>query len=355
MKFPISQIRWPVTIGLTLVLMVVVTTMTASADVEIMEHTEGGLIGGLWELSITVLGNVSGAQMRVDGGSPIGLKALGPGSYGTLVNTTAYQDGSHKITITAQGADNTTDEVMVGVDVDNTAPEIEVEWPNATVKYHPFELSASYDDAHPDGVVAWVELLDGDVGTIPLERTDGILAGAINIVDLEEGENRMRVIVADGVGNEAASEVHLVEVRKLPDLYLETMNFRSSSPQVVQGTYIIYYKVRNVGYAGTGTFEVALEVDGEIEVKSTTYESLNANGTFEGQFRWSPSEARAYNLSIVVDPDDLIEELSETNNAGTDRQSFSDNGACMASAILVFMPAGVLVGNYLGVRRRSHP
>jgi hypothetical protein len=356
LSVPTSRIQWVLTIGLLTALLVIVTaTTTTCAGVEVREHSEGGLVGGVWELNVTVLGNVTRVEMSVDDGPPVELEWFGPGRYGTAVNTTVYEDGPYVVTISAYGGDGARDEVSIGVDVDNTAPDLTVEWPDGTVEREPLELTGSYDDVHRESVVAWVELVDGGNQTRPAEVSDGCLTVALGMADLVDGTNRMRVLAVDGAGNVATSGIHPVEVRKLPDLYLERMQFETTSPQVVQGIYTISYTVRNVGYVATSPFDIVLEADGETAIRRTVNGSLEVNGTLEDRFRWGPSVNKRYNLTVVVDPEDRIEELDEGNNMRTDNQAFTDEGACLASMVVLLVPGGVLVGSFAEVRMGTRP
>ena len=323
---------------LAVVVVLIATTTTGSAEVDIITHSEGGLVGGHWEFNVTILGNISKVQMSVDGDSPLELERRGPGSYGTILDTRAYTEGAHIITVEAYDEDGASDKVMLEIDIDNTPPELEVEWPKETIMVHPFDVKANFNDTHPDSVVAWIELMNDEEVTMPLARTNTSLSGRVDIMDLLNGTNQLRVVITDGAGNVNASDIHIIEVRKLPDLYLEEMIFDNIEPQMVQGIYDILYTIRNIGYSETGPFDIVLEVDGEIAITRTIDGTLGVNETVKGWVEWSPSENRAYNLSIVVDPENRIDELIETNNARMDRQSFSDEGACLASYMAAIVP-----------------
>ena len=71
--------------------------------------------------------------------------------------------------------------------------------------------------------------------------------------------------------------------------------------------------VKNVGKADADAFNVVLEVDGTA-VQTLTVDSLAVNGTETLTFTWTPTAQGTYTLTAVVDPENAVEELVETNN-----------------------------------------
>ncbi|RLI81424.1 MAG: hypothetical protein DRP01_10905, partial [Archaeoglobales archaeon] len=71
--------------------------------------------------------------------------------------------------------------------------------------------------------------------------------------------------------------------------------------------------IANVGDGDAEGFNVSLYADGEL-VGVKTVESLVAGGEVTLEFEWTPSEAKTYELRAVVDPDNVVDEINETNN-----------------------------------------
>jgi len=72
-------------------------------------------------------------------------------------------------------------------------------------------------------------------------------------------------------------------------------------------------KVKNIGRADSGRFNVKLEVD-DVEVQTLPVESLSENEEVTLSFSWTPSKPDTYTLKVTVDPENLVTELNEENN-----------------------------------------
>jgi hypothetical protein len=73
------------------------------------------------------------------------------------------------------------------------------------------------------------------------------------------------------------------------------------------------------------------------------------NASWNGTLDWWVEDAGVYNITLVLDPDDAIEETDETNNERRDRQSFGGNTSCLAIMAVLVMP--VIFCMVIGGRR----
>jgi len=97
----------------------------------------------------------------------------------------------------------------------------------------------------------------------------------------------------------------------LPDLTVEFIDL----PEEFEAgkTYEIKAIVRNIDGADAPRFSVRLESD-DTGVQTLSVDSLAVDESVTLTFRWTPPEPDTYELTVIVDPGDLIEELDETNN-----------------------------------------
>ena len=103
---------------------------------------------------------------------------------------------------------------------------------------------------------------------------------------------------------------NLFEAPSIPDLIVWEI---AKTPGDVSEENILGVRVKNIGTANAGSFDVSLSIDG-TQVLLETVTSLAAGETTELKYIWTPAGAGEYALSAAVDTNNNVEEFDETNN-----------------------------------------
>jgi len=103
---------------------------------------------------------------------------------------------------------------------------------------------------------------------------------------------------------------NLFEAPSIPDLIVWGI---AKTPGDVSEENILGVRVKNIGTANAGSFDVSLSIDG-TQVLLETVTSLAAGETTELEYTWTPAGAGEYALSATVDTNNDVEEFDETNN-----------------------------------------
>ena len=103
------------------------------------------------------------------------------------------------------------------------------------------------------------------------------------------------------------------EVANKPDLTVTAIN----NETIYNGTYnVITAVIENVGNGSAVTFNVRLIATGQGIVDTATVTSLGAGDSTVVKFVWwTPISTSSFILTVVADPDDVIDEADETNNS----------------------------------------
>ena len=340
----LDRIIWFILVSILSVLILSCVGSAEAEDVEIVSHSEGDLISGLWDLNVTVAGPVAGIRMIVDGGSPIDLVSMSPGGYSTVLNTTTLADGEHSVLVEAYDVNGSKDQVLITLEVDNTPPEIEVDWPQDENIILPFPVNVTFTDIHSNGSSSWVEVINGEGGFFSLEDCSWGFRGIIDIADLDEGNNTLVVVAVDGASNLVRSDVEDLVVRKLPDLTIAEFKFEGTDPQA-PGDFDVHVLVRNQGYKDVEQFDMALYIDGEAHARNRVDEKLRVNGSIWVKLQMNVESGGQHIIMVILDPDDSIEETDLGNNIWKDEQRFNENGTCLASMMATMVPlaAGMVI------------
>jgi len=114
--------------------------------------------------------------------------------------------------------------------------------------------------------------------------------------------------------NNVLSRTVTVKPKPLPDL---TVQF-SDLPKAFEAEqeYTLKILVKNIGNADATKFSVELKADGAT-IGKTSVDKLAAGGSTTLSFKWKPEKAADYTLKATADPEGLITESDETNNAAT--------------------------------------
>ena len=116
---------------------------------------------------------------------------------------------------------------------------------------------------------------------------------------------------SDETNNDISLTVTAVPPPPLPDLTVEFVDLPDEFE--TEKTYEIKAIVRNIDGADAPRFSVRLEAD-DTGVQTLSVDSLAVDESITLAFRWTPPEPDTYELTVIVDPGNLIEELDETNN-----------------------------------------
>ena len=71
--------------------------------------------------------------------------------------------------------------------------------------------------------------------------------------------------------------------------------------------------IANIGSADAGSFKVSLSAGGSV-VDTKTVDSLSAGVSTDVSFSWTPASTGSYELCVMADSDDEVDESDETNN-----------------------------------------
>lgn len=77
--------------------------------------------------------------------------------------------------------------------------------------------------------------------------------------------------------------------------------------------YTVTATIENQGNVDAGKFKVELRADASL-IDQIEVSSLSADASTTVTFEWKPTDTGIYTLKVTVDPDDVIEEIDETNN-----------------------------------------
>ncbi|MCK4733667.1 MAG: right-handed parallel beta-helix repeat-containing protein, partial [Methanophagales archaeon] len=103
---------------------------------------------------------------------------------------------------------------------------------------------------------------------------------------------------------------NLYEPPSIPDLIVWGI---AKTPGDISEENILGVRVKNIGTANAGSFDVSLSIDG-TQVLLETVTSLAAGETTELEYTWTPAGAGEYAFSATVDTNNDVEEFDETNN-----------------------------------------
>ena len=96
---------------------------------------------------------------------------------------------------------------------------------------------------------------------------------------------------------------------KIPDLIPTSL---TPTTLYVNQSNEITVTIKNEG-GSAGSFNVSLKYDGTLIGVNTIY-SLGASKEKRTKFTWTPTSTGTFNLTVTVDPENVIEESDETNN-----------------------------------------
>ncbi len=146
----------------------------------------------------------------------------------------------------------------------------------------------------------------------------------------------MSIIVASSA---CSAEGGGQDLEDLPDLVIIEYEFGRIDPQLAPGNYDVYVTVQNQGYTNVSGFDVALYLEGEVHERTTVDTILATNESVRLNLELHIDEGGRYNLTVVLDPDEMIEEIDEENNAVYDKQSFAENPSfCSSTMVIMLVP-----------------
>ena len=314
--------------------------------------SQGGLVRGEWNLTARTAGEMSNVTFRVDDGPEGPMTPAGDGNYTTTVNTTTLADGIHSVTVAAFGPNGTHDVAGVGLDIDNAPPAVTVRWAPIRNVTGDLAVEVSVRDAHLDGSVVSLVVENATVRTFPVPATGvpGEYRLVLDTLVLENHTYAMRITAADGAGNVNVSEVREFDVRNHPDLVLRWLDhFSLSNPLIVQRVYNFTFEVTNAGPVAVDGFAVGLYRAGHLVGTLIHNRTLGPGAKVSVSMPWRPNTDGDASMRAVVDPDNVISELSESNNDVTQwvRVSTQERtGGCLGIILVmgVLLPGIVVAG-----------
>ena len=132
--------------------------------------------------------------------------------------------------------------------------------------------------------------------------TSNLAAGDYILYAISEKDKRVEAI-----------GVHTVTVLEAkPDLNITSVSYSPVSP--IAGQQVtINLTISNNGNADAKAFNVSMFVNG-TKVADQRLEGLNVSSSQLITFKWTPTAAGTYEIKIVVDPENAVDESNETNN-----------------------------------------
>ncbi|MFB6076340.1 MAG: CARDB domain-containing protein [Candidatus Aenigmatarchaeota archaeon] len=100
------------------------------------------------------------------------------------------------------------------------------------------------------------------------------------------------------------------ELNSFPDLIIPKID-PTNGKFIIGEISILNYTVENIGELEVGKFKVSIHIDNSSFIDQTF--NLTAKYKIEGQFSFKPKNA-THTIQIIVDSDETIEEINETNN-----------------------------------------
>ncbi|MEM2889713.1 MAG: CARDB domain-containing protein, partial [Candidatus Bathyarchaeia archaeon] len=202
-----------------------------------------------------------------------------------------------------------------------------------------------------DATVAILELMDTEhlarliIAIINLPSTPQVAAQLLEEMSLEKAVDVVKVIVELGAQEDLAKAFPHLTTERLYDL-METLTVQErgsflpymTSEDIERIEPLIEYSdltitsievtpeqphaeeavtvtvtVKNIGKADVNVFTVRLSVNG-VTLQTLTVDGLTVDQTRAVSFSWTPAAQGTYTLTAVVDPENAVEELVETNN-----------------------------------------
>ena len=120
-------------------------------------------------------------------------------------------------------------------------------------------------------------------------------------------------VVVQGFEDFSGVAVNAATAVAFPDLNVQSLSVTPMSPTLSQ-TVDVDFVTTNIGEGPTVlSFDAQLLVDG-VEAASTTVSALVPAGTANVSFTTGPLAEGDHTFTVVVDPDDVIDESNEANN-----------------------------------------
>jgi len=140
----------------------------------------------------------------------------------------------------------------------------------------------------------------------PPEMDVGSFWLKIKFLDITSREEKIIDVRTDVVWKESLLRDLLIEFFLLPEEF------------VAGRTYEITIQVKNVGETDVGTFNVELRANEDL-LNKTEIVGLPSRASLTLPLKWTPSRyfPGDYILRAIIDPDDHVDELDETNNIAT--------------------------------------
>jgi len=325
-------------------------------DVAIL--SQGGLVRGEWNLTARATGEATSVTFSIDDGPESPMAISGDGDFTARVDTTALADGVHSVVVAALGPNGTHAFAGVGLDVDNSPPSVDVRWAPIRNVSGDMPVEVSVRDAHLDGAVASLAVGNVTVRTFPVPSTGvpGEFRLEVDTLGLENRTYAMHVSVVDGAGNVNISKVREFTVKNHPDLTLVWLNqFTLSNPLIVQKMYNFTFEVTNAGTVAADGFAVGLYRSGHLVGTLVHNRTLLPGAKVRVSMDWMPNTKGDSDMRVVVDPDNVITELSESNNDVNQwvRVTQGQGSGCLGVIlVMAFLLPGVVVA---GGRPKERP
>lgn len=203
-----------------------------------------------------------------------------------------------------------------------------------------------------NGTVAILEEMDSEhlatliLAIINLPSTPQVAADLLNRMSLEKAVEVVNVIMEMGAQEDLAkaytylSDVRLNEITEsltvqergslleyltpetvdrmlpelieYPDLTPESIVVEPAEPEEGE-TFNILVTIKNVGRADSNATNVRVEFNGVV-IQTYTVDALAVNGTSTEVIIWTSTTSGTYDITVIVDPENALVELDETNN-----------------------------------------
>jgi len=207
--------------------------------------------------------------------------------------------------------------------VDLLGPYIELISPevNQTFNYNNITFKWNATDFNSSVLINCDLFVTDPLGDILVENINNYSGNNFSnlVAELSDGEHFWNVTCVDDLGNTNYSDTKRFVINQ-PDLYIESQNitFNNTNPDLLE-TITIIANVSNIGgidaINAVASFWDGDPNDGGILIGNDT-QNVSYDSFSQFSVEWSISEGY-HTIYVILDPDELINELNETNNNAT--------------------------------------
>ena len=269
----------------------------------------------------------------VDSGDREGVPSLDPGAEPVKILhlwNAPHEEGTVKITAYIEN----TPEIQISKDVkvvENQLPDLSIEniVPKTSSpqegKSLDFTVRVKNQGISPSGATLakyYVNENPGQDINIPSlsEGESTNVAFSLTPDQVKVGSMQVKVVVDSGKAvsesNEANNELTIpISVKALlPDLTIASLSWSPETPKIGENIAFIA-AIKNSGSVASPISKLKYSINGTSEGGEIPVPALAVGEATQGTFFWTPGNEGSFEVTAMVDPDSVVPESAETNNA----------------------------------------